>query len=74
MVTALRLVVDPDRCVMAGECIYNHPDYFAWADEASETPDTAVAIKPDIGTDEDRLHAQQAIELCPGGAISIAPG
>ena len=66
-----RLIVDPERCVMAGECIYNHPDHFAWADAASDTPDVAVAIKTDLATDEDRLHAGQAIELCPGGAISI---
>lgn len=59
---------------MAGECIYNHPEYFAWADAASETPDVAVVIQPEVATDDDLLHARQAIELCPGGAISIVPG
>ena len=62
-----RLEIDPEKCILAGECIYNHPDYFAWADD-----DTRVAvIKPNPENDEDRLHAEQAIALCPGGAISL---
>ena len=66
-----RLVVDPQSCIMSGECIYNHPDYFAWADETSDRGDVAVAIKPGLETHEDLLHAQQAVDLCPAKAISV---
>ena len=62
-----RIVIDETCCIAAGECIYNHPDYFAWDDAGV----VAVVIKPDIVTDADRLHAEQAIGLCPGMAISI---
>lgn len=61
------LVVDPDKCILGGECIYNHPEYFAWADDET----VAVVIKPSIETDDDRLHAQQAVALCPGAAVSL---
>lgn len=61
------LVIDADKCILGGECIYNHPDYFDWADDDS----VAVVIKPTIETDADLLHAEQAIALCPGGAVSL---
>lgn len=63
------LVIDVDRCIMAGECIYNHPDNFGWGDDDS----VAVVLKPTVESAEDELHAEQAIALCPGGAISILP-
>ena len=61
------IVVD-DRCIMAGECIYNHPAYFAWNDDDS----AARVIRPAISTDADRTHADQAMSTCPSGAISIS--
>ena len=62
-----RLVVDAGRCVLSGECIYNHPDHFAWSDDGS----TSVATAPVIDTDDDLRHAEQAVTVCPAGAISI---
>jgi ferredoxin len=62
-----KIVVDETKCIAAGECIYNHPEYFAWGDDGT----IAVVRKPDIVTDIDRLHADQAIALCPGMAIAI---
>lgn len=68
MVTSVRtIVIDESRCIVAGECIYNHPDYFAWSEDGS----VAVVIKPEIVDDADQLHADQAVSMCPGGAISI---
>lgn len=62
-----RLVVDAGRCVLSGECIHNHPDHFAWSDDGS----TAIAALPAIDTDDDLRHAEQAVAVCPAGAISI---
>lgn len=63
-------MIDNDKCILGGECIYNQPDYFAWGDDDT----VAVVVKPEIVTDEDQLHAQQAMDLCPGRAITIEPG
>ncbi len=62
-----RIVVDDDLCLLAGECVYNHPEYFAWNDDES----AVLVVKPDIVTEADETHASQAIPICPGGAISI---
>lgn len=61
------LTIDDDKCILGGECIYNHPDYFAWSDDET----VAVVIKPSIETDADRIHAQQAVALCPGRAVAL---
>jgi ferredoxin len=61
-----RIIIDLERCIMAGECIYNHPDHFAFGDD-----DLPEVLRPDINDDADRLHATQAIGVCPSGAISI---
>lgn len=61
------IVIDDTKCIAAGECLYNHPDYFAWSDDGA----IAVVIKPEILTDADLVHADQAVPMCPGGAISI---
>lgn len=62
-----RIVIDEEKCILAGECIYNHPDYFAWDEDET----AALVVKADIEGDDDQRHADQAISLCPGGAISI---
>ena len=67
MTGVLTIVIDEDKCIAAGECLYNHPDHFAWGDTGA----VAVVIAPDIVTDADPVHADQAIAMCPGGAISI---
>ena len=62
-----RIVIDDELCLLSGECVYNHPDYFRWNDDDT----AALVVKPDIVTDADEVHAQQAIPICPGGAISV---
>lgn len=61
-----RIVIDLEACIMAGECVYNHPAYFEFGDD-----DLPVVLRPEIGGDDDRLHAEQAISVCPSGAISV---
>lgn len=61
----VRIVIDPERCEVAGECIYNHPDYFEWGED-----DLPIVLIAEMGNDNDRRHAEQAIAGCPSGAIS----
>ena len=63
-------MVDADRCVLSGECIYNHPDHFAWSDDGS----TSVPTTPEIASEDDLRHAEQAVSVCPAGAISVVDG
>lgn len=63
---AERIVIDLEACIMAGECVYNHPDHFAFGPD-----DLPEVLRPDIVDDADRLHATQAIGVCPSGAISV---
>ncbi len=62
----VRIVIDTERCVMAGECVYNHPRLFAWGE--SDLPRVRIA---ELHADADRLEARQAAEVCPSGAITV---
>jgi ferredoxin len=62
----MRVTVDLDRCIMAGECVYNHPWLFEFDDDGHSRVKVAV-----LTTDEQRLEAEQAQQVCPGGAISL---
>ncbi len=62
----MRIVIDLDRCFLAGECVYNHPQLFAFDDDNRpvvlvESPDAAAL----------QLGARQAAEVCPSGAIAL---
>ena len=59
-----RIVIDLEKCMMAGECVYNHPDHFAFGDD-----DHPTVLRPDVETDDDRLAVEQAMSVCPSGAI-----
>lgn len=62
----MRIVLDLERCYLAGECVYNHPDLFAF--DADDQPQVLVE-RPD--TPALQLGARQAAEVCPSGAISL---
>lgn len=68
MSDARRIVIDLDACIMAGECIYNHPEVFAFGDD-----DFPVVLRPEVADDAAEVAAHQAISVCPSGAISIQP-
>lgn len=63
----MKIVIDPDRCIMAGECVYNHPELFAFGDDDG----VPLVLVEELDTDELELGARQAVEVCPGGAISV---
>ena len=62
----MRLVIDLDTCILAGECIYNHPELFAW-----DPDNQPLVIRPEVETEAEQRDAAQARTLCPSGAISM---
>jgi ferredoxin len=62
----MRLMIDLDECIMAGECTYNHPEVFAWNDD-----DQPVVLQPQVTSDQEQTMAVQAQAVCPSGAIRL---
>jgi ferredoxin len=61
----MRLVIDYKKCRKAAQCSYMHPELF----EADQTGAPVVLVeRPD---EELRAAAEEAVELCPNGAISF---
>lgn len=61
----MRLVIDYNKCRKTGQCSYLHPELFK-SDEAG-TP-VVLIERPD---EDLRGAAEDAVELCPSGAISL---
>ena len=64
----MRVTVDLAKCIMAGECCYNHPWLFVFGEEGY--PDVKVAV---LTTDQEKKEAEQARQVCPSGAITVYP-
>ena len=62
----MKVLVDKERCIMSGECCYNHPWLFAFGDD-----DFPVVQPVVITSEQQRKEARQAVQVCPSGAISI---
>lgn len=62
----MRVTIDLDKCIMAGECVYNHPWLYAFNDE--NQPSVKVAV---LTSDDQKLGARQSREVCPSGAIEL---
>lgn len=62
----MRVTIDLEKCIMAGECVYNHPWLFEFSDD--NLPTVKVA---DLSTAEQVKGARQAREVCPSGAIQL---
>jgi len=61
----VRLVIDYKKCRRAAQCSYLHPELFE-VDEAG-----APVVLVERPAEELRDAAEEAVELCPNGAISI---
>jgi ferredoxin len=61
----IRIVIDPDKCVGSGNCVFWAPNTFDLDDDAK-----AVVIDP-AGDPEDRIRV--AAEGCPAAAIYVEP-
>jgi ferredoxin len=62
----LRLNVDTRRCYKAGECYYNHPELLAAGDDGFPR-----VLATEIATPQQKLEAEQAIEVCPSQALAL---
>lgn len=62
----MKLKIDLDACYCSGECYYNHPKLFEMGEDGF--PQILVA---ELTTDQEKLEAEQAIEVCPSAAISL---
>jgi ferredoxin len=62
----MKVLIDKERCMMAGECCYNHPWLFSFGED--DYPEVLVS---ELSTEQQRKEARQSIQVCPSGAISI---
>ena len=62
----MKVVIDKERCMMAGECCYNHPWLFAFGED--DYPEVLVS---ELTTEQQCKEARQSVQVCPSGAILI---
>ncbi|MFH8349887.1 ferredoxin [Streptomyces sp. NPDC018045] len=63
----MRITIDPDRCVGAGQCVLSAPQVF------DQDEDGIVTLLAEPGTDEEP-RARIAGALCPSRAITVHEG
>ncbi|MFT4262592.1 MAG: ferredoxin [Nocardioides sp.] len=64
----MRIVVDRDRCVGAGQCVLTDPDAFDQDDEDG----LVIVQRPEPADDAELTRAKEAVNVCPGRALSLA--
>jgi ferredoxin len=62
----MKVKVDYRKCLKAGECYYNHPKIF----ERTENGFPRI-VSEDFGSDDLRMEAEEAAEVCPAEAIRL---
>ena len=62
----MKVRIDLDKCYRSGECYYNHPELFEMSDVGDPIPK-----QTELRDAAMRLHAEQAAEVCPAGAILV---
>ena len=62
----VRVKVDVEKCIMAGECYYNHPELFSMGDDG-----TPIVLVDETSDEALKKHAREAAEICPTGAIEV---
>ena len=61
----MRISIDIDRCVGAGQCVLSAPDVF------DQNDDGLVMVLATEPADSDGKAVQQAREICPSQAITL---
>lgn len=59
----MKLIVDKDKCISCGQCVYICEEVFGFDDDGQ-----ATAIQSPV-LDENIEKANEAMESCPTGAI-----
>ena len=62
----MKVIVDLEKCIKAGECRYNHPSFFELGDDGYP-----VLLKQEVSGDSEIVEVEQAMEVCPAQAISL---
>ncbi len=63
-----RIVVAPDRCIGAGQCVLVDPEAFDQSDEDG----LVVLLKETAETGEALARAREAVQVCPSRTLSLA--
>jgi ferredoxin len=62
----VKVRIDLEACVRAGECYYNHPELF----RMDESGDPQILAR-ELNTPELIKHAREAAVVCPASAIIV---
>jgi len=62
----MKVRIDKEKCILAGECYYNHPELFSPSDSGEP-----LILVDELTDAQSRQHAQEAAQVCPAGAITI---
>ena len=62
----MKVRIDLETCIRAGECYYNHPELLRM--NANGDPELLIT---DLQTPEQIRHAREAAEVCPSAAIIL---
>jgi ferredoxin len=63
----MRIVTDSARCVGAGQCALTEPTVFDQSDE-----DGTVVLLTEHADGDTLANVEEAVDLCPSQAISLA--
>ena len=61
----MRLVINHNKCRRTGQCVYLHPELFK-----ADADGSPIVLVEHPG-EELREAAEEAVELCPSGAITL---
>lgn len=62
----MKVRIDKEKCILAGECYYNHPELFSPNDSGEP-----LILVDELTDPQSMQHAQEAAQVCPAGAITI---
>jgi len=62
----MRIDVDRDACISAGNCVMSAPEVF------DQDDDGIVELLADPVPDTEEDHARDAVRLCPASALRLA--
>lgn len=65
MVSAMRVTVDKDLCIGAGQCVVTAPDVF------DQDDDGIVELLTDTPSDGDAESVRDAAHVCPARVITV---